>query len=61
MTYDDPHPNANEPPAQTQQLHRQIRAEQSSRQIPQMQASAPSSAPQPGQRLAPGRRPLFRS
>jgi hypothetical protein len=53
--------NPNELPAQTEQLHRQVQTEQSQRQIPQRQTSAPNSTPQPEQRVAPGRRPLFRS
>jgi hypothetical protein len=61
MTHDEFQPNANDPPAPKEQVHRQMLAEQSSRQIPQRQASAPSSAPRPEQRVAPGRRPLFRN
>jgi hypothetical protein len=61
MTHDEFQPNATDRPAPTEPLHRQMQAEQSSRQIPQRQASAPSSAPRPEQRVAPGRRPLFRS
>lgn len=44
-----------------EQLSRQTRPEQSSGQIPQTQVSAPVGALQPEQRVAPGRRPLFRS
>lgn len=60
MTQDEFQPNANEPPAQTQQMRWQMKTEQSSRQIPQVQASAPHSAPQPERRVASGRRSLFR-
>jgi hypothetical protein len=56
MTQDDFQPYANQPPAQTEQLRRQMQTEQSSRQMPQTQASAANSAPQPEQRVAPGRR-----
>ncbi len=52
MTDSNTQPDANERPAQ---------AEQSSRELPQAQASVPSAPPQLGQRAAPGRRPLFRS
>lgn len=61
MTQDEFQSNANEAPAPTDQLRRQMQTEQSSRKMPQMQAGAPNSASQPGQRVAPGRRPLFRS
>jgi hypothetical protein len=61
MTREEFQPNTNQSPAQTDQLSRQMQTEQSSRQIPQRQASAPTSAPQPEQRVAPVRRPLFRS
>jgi hypothetical protein len=53
--------NTNERPPHPEQLSWQTQAEQSSRQILQTQASAPNAAPQPEQRVAPGRRPLFRS
>ena len=61
MTQDESQPNAKQAPAQTEQLRQQMQTEQSSRQIPQTRASVPNSAPQPEQRVAPGRRPLFRS
>ena len=61
MTQDEFQLNANQPPAQIEQLRRQMRTEKSSRQIPERQASAPTSAPQPEQRVTPGRRPLFGS
>ena len=61
MTQDEFQPNASEPPARTQQMRWQMKTAQSSRQIPQTQANAPNSAPQPERRVAPGRRPLFRS
>jgi hypothetical protein len=57
MTQDEFQPNTNQSPAQTEQLRRQTQTEKSSRQIPQRQANAPTSAPQPEQRVAAGRRP----
>ena len=59
MTQDEFQANAKQAPAQTEQLR--LQTEQSSRQIPQTRTSIPNSAPQPEQRVAPGRRPLFRS
>lgn len=44
-----------------EQLSWQTQPEQSGPKILQGHASAPNSASQPAQRLAPGRRPLFRS
>jgi hypothetical protein len=61
MTQDELKSNANQSPAQTEQLPQQMQTEQSSRQTPQPQAGAQTSTPQPGQRVTPGRRPLFRS
>jgi hypothetical protein len=61
MTQDEFKPDANQPPAQTEQSRGQIRTEQPSQQIPGRQASAPTSAPLLEQRVAIGRRPLFRS
>jgi len=52
MTEDNSQPDTTERPAQ---------AEQSSQNLPQTPVSAPSAVPQPSQRVAPGRRPLFRS
>lgn len=61
MTQDEFQPNTNQSPVQAEPLRRPMQTEQSSLQIRQRQASAPNSAPQPEQRVAPGRRPLFRT
>ena len=61
MTQDEFQPNAKQAPVQTEQLRKKMQTEHPSRQLPQTRASVSNSAPQPEQRVAPGRRPLFRS
>jgi hypothetical protein len=56
MTNDNSQPNAKDHPAQD--IPDQEMPEQTSQQAPQ---TKPTMASQPGQRAAPGRKPLFRS
>jgi hypothetical protein len=59
MIQDDFQPATNQQPAQTEPL-RQTQMEKLGQQIPHGQTSASHSRQQP-ERVAPGRRPLFRS
>lgn len=61
MTQNDSRPDTERSSAHTERVRGQIQPEQSSRQTPQTQASESNSPPQQERRVAPGRRPLFRS